>query len=104
MKEIIIKTFDVYDKTLGRAIIENLKTFEKAEAFIIAHDKKEHADWSLAFYREPEKVKKFKHHQYAIYHFEGKVSADDVLTKMSFQDLCDAAFGWRAISVVEFKF
>ena len=99
-----VKTFDVYDKTLGRVIIENLKTFEEAEAFIIAHNNKEHDDWSLAFYREPERAKKFKHHRYIIHHTEGKVVADDVLTKMSFNDLCDAAFGWRAISVVEFKF
>ena len=99
-----VKTFDVYDGTLGRVIIENLKTFEEAEAFIIAHDKKEHADWSLAFYQDPERAKKFKRHRYIIYHTEGKVVADDVLTKMSFADLCDAAFGWRAISVVEFKF
>ena len=99
-----VKTFDVCDGTLGRAIIENLKTFEEAEAFIIAHDKKEHADWSLAFYQDPERVKEFKHHRYIIYHTEGKVVADDASTKMSFEELCDEAFGWRAISVVEFKF
>ena len=99
-----VKTFDVYDKTLGRVIIENLKNFEDAEAFIIAHDKKERADWSLAFCQDPEHVKEFKRHEYLIYHTEGKVVADDVFTKMSFADLCDAAFGWRAISVVEFKF
>ena len=88
----------------GRSIIENLKTFEEAEAFIIAHDKKERADWSLAFYRAPERKEEFKHHQYIIYHSEGKVTADDVFEKMSFAELCDEAFGWRAISVVEFKF
>lgn len=97
-----VKTFDV--EMDGRSIVENLKTFEEAEAFIIAHDAKEHADWSLAFYRDPERVKKFKHHRYIIFHAEGKVAADDVFTKMSFAELCDAAFGWRAISVVEFKF
>ena len=101
-KILTVKTFDV--EMDGRSIIENLKTFEEAEAFIIAHDKKESADWSLDFYQDPERVKKFKHHRYIIYHTEGKVMADDVLTKMSFNDLCDAAFGWRAISVVEFKF
>ena len=99
-----VKTFDVYDNTLARPIIENLKTFEEAEAFIIVHDNKEHADWSLAFCREPEKVKEFKHHRYFIYHMAGKVTADDVSTKMSFAELCDEAAGWRAISVVEFKF
>lgn len=101
-KILTVKTFDV--EMDGRSIIENLKTFEEAEAFIIAHDKKEHADWSLVFYRDPERVKEFKHHRYIIYHVEGKVAADDVLTKMSFAELCDEAFGWRAISVVEFKF
>lgn len=101
-KIMTVKTFDV--EVNGRSIAENLKTFEEAEAFIIAHDKKEHADWSLAFYQDPERVKKFKHHRYVIYHAEGKVVADDVFTKMSFKDLCDEAFGWRAISVVEFKF
>ena len=105
MKEITINSFDVYDKTVGRALIENLKTFEEAEAFIIAHDKKEHADWSLAFYQEPKKAEEFRHHEYMIYHTEGKIVAyfDDI-EKMSFAELCDAAFGWRAISVVEFKF
>ena len=88
----------------GDAIIENLKTFEEAEAFIIAHDKKEHADWRLALYQEPERAKEFEHHRYLIYHSEGKVTADNVLTKMPFAELCDEAAGWRAISVVEFKF
>ena len=101
-KILTVETFDV--EADGRTIIENLKTFEEAEAFIIAHDKKENADWSLAFYQDPERVKKFKHHRYIIYHTEGKVAADDVFTKMSFAELCDEAFGWRAISVVEFKF
>ena len=104
VKELTVKTFDVYDKALGRVIIENLKTFEEAEAFIIAHDKKEHADWQLAFYQEPKKAEEFKRHEYVIYHTEGKVVADDVFTKMSFAELCKEAFGWRAISVVEFKF
>ena len=101
-KILTVKTFDVVVD--GNTIVDNLKTFEEAEAFVIAHDKKEHADWSLAFYREPEKVKEFKHHQYFIFHMVGKVTADDVFTKMSFKELCDEAFGWRAISVVEFKF
>lgn len=101
-KILTVKTFDV--EVDGLQTVENLKTFEEAEAFIIAHDKKEHADWSLAFYQDPERVKKFKHHRYVIYHAEGKVVADDVFTKMSFKGLCDEAFGWRAISVVEFKF
>ncbi len=101
-KILTVKTFDV--DTDGRVLVENLKTFEEAEAYIIAHDKKEHADWSLAFYQDPERAERFKHHRYLIYHAEGKVVADDVFTKMSFEELCDAAFGWRAISVVEFKF
>ena len=101
-KILTVKTFDV--EVDGNTIAENLKTFEEAEAFIIAHDAKEHADWHLAFYKDPERTKKFKHHRYIIYHAEGKVTADDVLTKMSFEELCDEAFGWRAISVVEFKF
>ena len=88
----------------GRSIIENLKTFEEAEAFIIAHDEKIHADWLLASLREPEHTEEFKHHRYLIYHSEGKATADNVLTKMPFAELCDEAFGWRAISVVEFKF
>ena len=103
-KILTVKTFDVYDKTVGRALIENLKTFEEAEAFIIAHDKKEHADWQLASCQDPERAKELKHHRYIIYHNEGKVVADDVFTKMSFAELCKEAFGWRAISVVEFKF
>ena len=101
-KILTVKTFDVVLD--GRVLVENLKTFEEAEAFIIAHDKKLHADWLLASCRDPERTKKFKHHRYIIYHTEGKVVADDVFTKMSFKELCDAAFGWRAISVVEFKF
>lgn len=101
-KILTVKTFDV--DVDGRALAEDLKTFEEAEAFIIAHDKKEHADWSLTFYQDPERAEKFEHHRYLIYHAEGKVAADDVFTKMSFKELCDAAFGWRAISVVEFKF
>lgn len=105
VKEVTVKAFDVYDETLGRAIIENLKTFEEAEAFIIAHSKKLHADWLLASCQEPERTEEFKHHQYLIYHSEAKVItyADD-LDNMSFADLCDEAAGWRAISVVEFKF
>ena len=101
-KILTVKTFDV--EVDGRALIENLKTFEEAEAFIIAHDKKTHADWLLSSYQDPERAKEFKHHRYLIYHAEGKVAADDVFTKMSFEGLCDAAFSWRAISVVEFKF
>ena len=101
-KILTVKSFDV--EVDGRVLIENLKTFEEAEAFIIAHDKKEHADWSLAFYKDTERTKEFKHHRYLIYHAEGKVAADDVSTKMSFEELCDEAFGWRAISVVEFRF
>ena len=101
-KIITVKTFDVAMD--GDAIIENLKTFEEAEAFIIAHDKKMHADWVLKSYRLPERIEEFKHHRYLIYHAEGKVTADDVFAKMSFEELCDEAFGWRAISVVEFQF
>lgn len=101
-KILTVKTFDV--EADGQALAENLKTFEEAEAFIIAHDKKTHADWLLASCQEPERTEEFKHHRYLIYHSEGKVAADDVLTKMTFEELCDAAFGWRAISVVEFKF
>ena len=97
-----VKTFDV--EVDGLQTIENLKTFEEAEAYIIAHDAKEQADWQLAFYKDPERTKEFKHHRYIIFHAEGKVVADDVFTKMSFAELCDEAFGWRAISVVEFKF
>ena len=88
----------------GSPIIENLKTFEEAEAFIIAHDDKEHADWRLALYQERERVKEFEHHRYLIYHAEGMVVVDDISADMTFEELCDAAFGWRAISVVEFKF
>ena len=101
-KILTVKTFDV--EVDGLQTIENLKTFEEAEAYIIAHDKKEHADWSLTFYQDPERAKEFKHHRYLIYHTVGKVTVDDVFAKMSFEELCDEAFGWRAISVVEFKF
>lgn len=101
-KIITVKAFDVV--TYGSVIIEDLKTFEEAEAFIIAHDKKRHADWQLASYQKTEHAEKFKHHRYLIFHNEGKVTADDVFTKMSFEKLCNEAFGWRAISVVEFKF
>lgn len=99
-----VKAFDVDDETLVTTVVENLKTFEEAETYIIAHDKKIHADWLLASIRDPEHTKEFEHHRYLIYHEEGKVAADDVFTKMSFEELCDEAFGWRAISVVEFKF
>lgn len=100
-----MKTFDVYDETLGRAIVDNLKTFEEAEAYIIAHDKKARADWLLASIRDPEHTKEFEHHRYLIYHAEGKIiTYADSLNKMSFAELCDEAAGWRAISVVEFKF
>ena len=103
LKDATVKTFDVIMD--GRPLIENLKTFEEAEAFIIAHDNKERADWSLAFCYDCERAKEFKHHQYTVYHAEGNVMtyADD-LDKMSFEDLCEEAAGWRAISVVEFKF
>lgn len=101
-KILTVKAFDV--EADGRAIIENLKTFEEAEAFIIAHDKKMYADWLLASCQESERTEEFEHHRYKIYHAEGKVAADDVFTKMSFEELCDEAFEWRAISVVEFKF
>lgn len=99
-----VKAFDVDDETLGTTIAENLKTFEEAETYIIAHDKKMNADWLLASIRDPEHPKKFEHHRYLIYHSEGKVITDDVFSKMSFKELCDEAAGWRAISVVEFKF
>lgn len=101
-KILTVKTFDV--EIDGLQTIDNFKTFEEAEAYIIAHDKKEHAGWQLACYQDPKRAKEFKHHRYVIYHAEGKVVADDVFTKMSFKELCDAAIGWRAISVVEFKF
>lgn len=105
MEQIItVKTFDIDDETLGTTIAENIKTFEEAEALIIAHDKKIHADWLLASYQESERAEEFKHHRYIIYHVEGKVAADDASTEMSFEELCDEALGWRAISVVEFKF
>lgn len=105
VKEVTVKAFDVYDKTLGCAIVENLKTFDEAESYIIAHDEKRHAEWSMLFYQDPQRTEEFEHHQYIIYHSEGKIItyADD-LEKMSFADLCDEAAGWRAISVVEFKF
>lgn len=103
-KIVTVKTFDIDDETLNTTIAENLKTFEEAETYIIAHDKKMHADWLLSSYQDPERTKEFEHHRYLIYHSEGNVMADDVLTKMSFAELCDEAAGWRAISVVEFKF
>lgn len=105
MKEITVKTFDVFDRTDGCGLIENLKTFEEAEAFIIAHDRKLHADWQLAFYQEPKKAEEFKHHEYVIYHAAGKIiTYDDNIEDVSFADLCDEADGWRVISEVEFKF
>lgn len=100
-KILTVKAFDV--EADGRALIENLKTFEQAEAFIIAHDKKTHADWLLAHIHEHGR-KKFKRLRYRISHSEGKVTLDNVVAKLSFKELCDEAFGWRAISVVEFKF
>ena len=108
VQELRIKTFDVYDKMLGRVIIENLKTFEEAEAFVIAHDKKMQSDYLLSSFqklRHAKNAEEFKHHEYLIYHTEGKiVTYEDDIEKMSFADLCDESFGWRAISVVEFKF
>lgn len=105
MKEVTVKTFDVYDETLGRAIVDNLKTFEEAEAFIIAHDKKTRADWLLSSYQDPERDEEFKHHRYFIYHSDGKIiTYADNLDKMSFAELCKEVVGWRAISLVEFKF
>lgn len=105
MKEVTVRAFDVYNRTLGCNIVENLKTFEEAEAYIIAHDKKTHADWLLASFRTPEHAEEFKHHRYLIYHAEGKIiTYADSLARMSFEELCDEAAGWRAISVVEFKF
>lgn len=101
-KILSVKTFDV--EIDGLQTIDNFKNFEEAEAYIIAHDKKEHADWLLASCQDPERTEEFKHHRYVIYHAEGKVTADDDNTEMSFEELCDEAFGWRAISVVEFKF
>ena len=103
-KILTVKAFDVDDETLCTTIAENLKTFEEAETYIIAHDKKMNADWILASLRDPEHTEEFKHHRYLIYHSEGKVTADDIYTKMSFAELCDEATGWRAISVVEFRF
>lgn len=103
-KILTVKAFDIDDETLDITVVENLKTFEEAETYIIAHDMKIHADWHLASLQDPERTEEFKHHQYLIYHSEGKVAADDASTKMSFKELCDAAFGWRVISVVEFKF
>ena len=104
MKKIItIKAFDVFDED-GNAIAENLNTFEKAEAFVIAHDKKSLADWRLSYYRKPKRTEEFRHHRYYIFHAKGKVDADDVIPKMSFNDLCDVAFAWYVISVAEFKF
>lgn len=101
-KILTVKTFDVVAD--GSPAVENLKTFEEAEAYIIAHDAKEQANWRLAFCKDPERAKEFEHHHYIIYHAEGKVAMDDVFTKMSFEELCDEAFGWRSISAVEFKF
>ena len=104
-KILTVKAFDVDDETLGATIAENLKTFEEAETYIIAHDKKIHADWLLASLRDPKRAEEFKHHRYLIYHSEGKIiTYADSLAKMSFEELCDEAAGWRAISVVEFKF
>lgn len=104
MKEITIKVFNIDDATNGTPIAENIRTFEEAEALIIALDNKEHADWSLAFYKNPERADEFKHHRYLIYHSEGKITAyADDLGKMSFAELCDKAAGWRVISVVELK-
>ena len=60
MKEVTVKTFDVLDETLGRAIVDNLKTFEGAEAYIIAHDKKMRADWLLSSCQDPERAEEFK--------------------------------------------
>ena len=103
LKDATVKTFDIIMD--GRPLIENLKTFEEAEAFIIAHDNKEHADWSLAFCYDCERAKEFKHHRYLVYHAEGSIIAyAEDLDKMSFEDLCEEAAGWRTISVVEFKF
>lgn len=105
MKEVAVKAFDVDDETLGTTIAENLKTFEEAEAYIIAHDKMTHADWILASLRTPEHTEEFKHHRYFIYHSEGKIiTYANNLDKMSFANLCKEVVGWRAISVVEFKF
>lgn len=101
-KILTVKAFDV--EIDGLQTIENLKTFEEAEAYIIAHDAKELADWRLAFYKDPDRSKRFKRHRYIIYHAEGKVAADDVFTKMSFEELCNEVFEWQVISVVEFKF
>lgn len=103
-KILTVKSFDIYDETLGTTIAENLKTFEEAEAYIIAHDAKEQADWQLAFYKDPERTNEYKRHRYIIYHAEGKVATDDASTQMSFEELCDKAFSWYVISVVEFKF
>ena len=105
MEEITVKTFDVYDEALGRSIITNLKTFEEAEAYIIAHDKKMRANWLLSSYKQPERTEEFRHHRYIIYHSEGEIiTYDGDLTEMSFEELCKEVVGWHAISVVEFKF
>ena len=101
-KIVTVKAFDVDDETLGITIAENLKTFEEAETYIIAHDKKMNADWLLASIRDPEHAEEFKHHRYLIYHSEGKIVT--YADNLSFKELCDEAAGWRAISVVEFKF
>ena len=101
-KIVTVKAFDVDDETLGITIAENLKTFEEAETYIIAHDKKMNADWILASLRDSEHAEEFKHHRYLIYHSEGKIVT--YADNLSFKELCDEAAGWRAISVVEFKF
>lgn len=100
-----IKVFNIDDATNGTPIAENVKTFEEAEALIIAHDNKMYVDYLLTSFRDSKRTKEFKHHRYLIYHSEGKITsyADD-LGKMSFAELCDEAAGWRVISSVEFKF
>ena len=104
-KILTVKTFDVYNGTLGRVIVDNLKTFEEAEAYIIAHDKKMHADWLLSSCQNPERAEEFEHHRYFIYHSVGTIiTYADNLDKMSFAELCNEVAGWRAISLVEFKF
>lgn len=101
-KILTVKAFDVDDETLGITIVENLKTFEEAEAYIIAHDKKTRADWSLSSCQAPERAEEFKHHRYFIYHYEGKIITN--ADKMSFAELCKEVAEWRVISLVEFKF
>lgn len=64
-----------------------------------------HADYILASFGKQERIDKYNHHRYLIYHAEAKLmSYADDLDNMSFAELCDEAAGWRAISVVEFKF